>query len=706
MALAVFVIFVNIFSIYYFDLSFSSVGITGKVHGVNDTGDLSLYVDGPPKAITIDSPLNTTHNFDKGANYSIDLNVSANFSVDSWRYFLYDLTHNCEELLSNDFILNCLGANLSNLQVYGECSCADYNRDGVVDLNDVALFLAGTSFTPNTSFVAYRWSNKLKVEANETNRDWISKEVVFYVEVPNSAPILGAIDNNIYFCEGARGEYLFNATDVDEQNLRVDISDKDPIYASEQTPRVVNFTVFKIHSGTLDKDDVGGAFSGSKVYSETVSVTDDYNATCCSDTNTTNITVIEINNVPTMVGLGSRTLTLNGTNSSFNHQMDVNDTENGTSSDGQMRFNLSWEGDENYFDINLTTGIMNYTPENGHQGSTYDLTVCVNDTALPSPHANISLCNVTGGVNVVCDDFTITVTDDNRPPVIESYTPIDLSLSVDGTTTTTFTAEVSDADMSSGFYPDIDWYVDGVLKEHNENRQNDSFSYSFGCDVSGNHEVSIVTTDGLLNDTIVWGISVLVVACPVSEGGGGGYLSGVCYEEWGCNNWQVCQNVERSYNADSLSLEDYSDYREICLQNGYDGRFCGFQLNECSDLKNCDNNYFRIPKPTESQVCYYTEDPSCNDRITNCHSGGCELLVDCGGPCQACASCSDGIQNQGEGNIDCGGPCPFLCEAEAPLSLTSYIILILGFLVILALIFILYRIYRIVKKLRSKKSNS
>ena len=50
--------------------------------------------------------------------------------------------------------------------------------------------------------------------------------------------------------------------------------------------------------------------------------------------------------------------------------------------------------------------------------------------------------------------------------------------------------------------------------------------------------------------------------------------------------------------------------------------------------------------------------PSCFDGIGNCHSGGCEEGVDCGGPCDPCMSCSDGIQNQAEEGIDCGGPCP------------------------------------------------
>ena len=45
--------------------------------------------------------------------------------------------------------------------------------------------------------------------------------------------------------------------------------------------------------------------------------------------------------------------------------------------------------------------------------------------------------------------------------------------------------------------------------------------------------------------------------------------------------------------------------------------------------------------------------PTCSDGIQNQGETG----VDCGGPCDDCASCNDGIQNQGETGVDCGGPC-------------------------------------------------
>ncbi|MCK4492071.1 MAG: PKD domain-containing protein, partial [Candidatus Altiarchaeales archaeon] len=58
-------------------------------------------------------------------------------------------------------------------------------------------------------------------------------------------------------------------------------------------------------------------------------------------------------------------------------------------------------------------------------------------------------------------------------------------------------------------------------------------------------------------------------------------------------------------------------------------------------------------------IGYLTEKkPTCYDGIKNCHEDGeCEEDVDCGGPCDPCPTCTDGIQNQGEESIDCGGPC-------------------------------------------------
>ena len=77
------------------------------------------------------------------------------------------------------------------------------------------------------------------------------------------------------------------------------------------------------------------------------------------------------------------------------------------------------------------------------------------------------------------------------------------------------------------------------------------------------------------------------------------------------------------------------------------------------------------------------------------------MLVDCGGPCSACPTCSDGIRNQGEEGIDCDGPCPWECPEEIPLLKRTWF---LWLLIIIAFLLLLFAIIKIIKILRVKKS--
>ncbi|MCK4714581.1 MAG: hypothetical protein KAT35_03330, partial [Candidatus Aenigmarchaeota archaeon] len=66
--------------------------------------------------------------------------------------------------------------------------------------------------------------------------------------------------------------------------------------------------------------------------------------------------------------------------------------------------------------------------------------------------------------------------------------------------------------------------------------------------------------------------------------------------------------------------------------------------------------------PWQSRYCMYTPSPTCYDGLERCHSGACEILTDCGGPCSPCPTCSDNTMNchvngECEEAIDCGGPC-------------------------------------------------
>jgi len=621
-----------------------------EITGMGVTGTIALLIEGKPGHITIDSPQNTTYNFSIGDNYTIDLNVSADFDVETWTYTLISL------------------------------------KNGSIIYEDVG-------FTPNTTFNAVRWSNKLIVNASGDGKN-ASDSVVFFVYVPNSAPIIGDVDPNIYVCEGDYLSYYFNATDVDGDDLYSDISPKNPFYVFPVLWHAdgMTCTVFEIISGTLDKDDVGGVNNGWKVYEETIAISDGM----YSDYAHINITVIEINNPPSIENIGVQTIYTRGENSTFYKQVKVNDIEDGNQDSGNLGFNISFSNNANLFNI-TQNGVMNFTP-NESQVGVYNITVCVNDTGIDNPFEGIlGNCSQDGGPMVSCIDFSLTITDENRAPTITSYYPLNESLNVSGTDRLYFNITKYDPD---GTIPDAYWYVDNVLREYDSGSSTDEFSYSFGCGISGDHVIKVEITDGLENDSIEWNVSVSYVECPVGVVSGGGGVGG-CRVKWVCGDWGVCQNAKKSLEAGILSGEDYRTIQKQCLENNLDEKTCGFQIRKCFDLNNCNTS---ILKPAEIQFCHYVEKPSCFDGVKNCHDGACEILIDCGGPCPPCPSCSDKIQNQGEEGVDCGGPCPPCIEIprKKPTTFVIWILISLIFVLLITITIILINIFRIRNRIRKK----
>ena len=104
--------------------------------------------------------------------------------------------------------------------------------------------------------------------------------------------------------------------------------------------------------------------------------------------------------------------------------------------------------------------------------------------------------------------------------------------------------------------------------------------------------------------------------------------------------------------------------------------------------------------PNLTRGCFYVETPNCVDGVKNCHEGSCEVLVDCGGPCDKCDSCRDGIQNQGETGVDCGGPC-LVCILEKPnegIQILRIVIYAISIIFILVLIILVIRYFVTGKK--------
>jgi len=329
----------------------------------------------------------------------------------------------------------------------------------------------------------------------------------------NYPPVIWGLDDNLYVCEGESLFHIFYANDTDGGALTGRIVPQDPFYVffiSQTTPNTNDFVIV---SGLLSKLNTGGVNSGSRKYVETVYVSDNYNSTCCEDSQEVNITVIEINNIPAVQDIGVQTVWTSGDNTEFYEDWNVIDTEFNYGY-GTLTYNISifnsTGASVDLFNISAT-GILNFTANNETPLGVYNVTVCVIDTGLVNKHQNITdVCAQTGDAFIVCDNFGLTVTDENRPPEIIDYFPNNLSLIVSGTDNLYFNITKYDPD---GTIPDARWYVDGVLKEYDSGSLIDHFNYTFGCDVSGSHDVFVEITDGQFGDSLRWNIAVEDVRC-------------------------------------------------------------------------------------------------------------------------------------------------------------------------------------------------
>ncbi|MBI2448695.1 cadherin repeat domain-containing protein [Candidatus Pacearchaeota archaeon] len=537
------------------------------------------------------------------------------------------------------------------------------------------MLIYSSSFVPNTTINAVKGINRLVVFARNDS-ETKNKSVVFNVSVANFAPILQNM-SNLFVCEDRSLSVFFNATDVDYDPISFLLSPNNPFFAE-----------FRRFDGSAS---IGELFSivlrkaharGNRVYEETLFAIDDDNFV---DSKQFNITVIEVNHAPVLQNLGTTTA---GINETFYIQINATDLEDGTNADGRLRFNLTFLSGIPFFKINETFGIINVTPNDTHRG-TYNIEVCVNDSGIAG-HPNLTnVCGETNASKYNCILWQLTVTNINRPPNITDWWNSKtnnrrLNITIQELENILFNISVIDPD---GTIPDNYWYLDGRGVHFNRSNT-DSFFYPTNIGDAGKHILLIQATDGLLNDSRQWNITILpTFVPPPSVGGAGGKLE--CIPKWGCEDWSVCQNANLAKQVEDIFYG--------CVLQRIGEEYCGFQLRKCIDVNSCNVTRNR---PAEIQSCLYSEDPQCFDGIRNCHSGRCEILVDCGGPCKPCATCSDGIKNQNEQGIDCGGPCPFKCpEIEKPerIRFLGLIIWLALFLIIIMIVVLFYIVWRIQK---------
>jgi len=321
------------------------------------------------------------------------------------------------------------------------------------------------------------------------------------------------------------------------------------------------------------------------------------------DTQTVIFEIISVNDAPVLDFIGAQTAIENTP-----YYYDVNATDE----EGDP---ITFYENATIFDIDPATGVISFTPN----------TSLINNYSI-----NIS---VTDGNGWDTEIVSFTVVDQNDPPNITQWYPNEENVSSAkelGNKTTSvwyytdteinFRVNATDPD---GTDPSFWWVVD------NETITGEVYdNYTYITLQSDTYLVEVFATDGLLNDTHKWNLIILnrPIYVPPDEGGGGGGGGGwfTCFENWRCTEWSTCTKE-------------------------------GIQTRTCVDLEDCGTF---IRKPPENRSCFYSPFPSCFDDVKNCHDGQCEIMTDCGGPCDPCPTCDDGIRNQGEKGLDCGGPCP------------------------------------------------
>ena len=650
------------------------------------TGSIAVTIL-EPLVINITSPENITYNFTysermtsgapdtENLYFQIILNATSNREIDNWTYTVLD-----------------------------NYSFSYFEEEPIVNLG--------------TLYPWRQYENNLTVFAQPLSGIAGNDDVLFYVNLTSAAPEILSNDSEYLVCEGdSLTSAVLSVRDVNDDLDNIIINPNYDLFGQKSITELGNhlYAVALRSFYRLDARDV-------RTY-QTTAVARDLDGQS-SPEYPFNITVIELNDNPEITSPPSLPenesdydvyikLYLRGDHTTYNETWVITDEESGDLAGGNLTLNLTYINGSSFdlFEINSTTGVMFYEATNESPLGNYSLTLNVTDKPLDNPSENISYCSgADGSNNTISRNIYFVISNDNRAPVINSYYPEGSPLYVGGNDALYFNISFNDEDYDLLY---ANWFVGGRWLEQHDSLDYDSsdeFSYTFGCGISGWYNITASLSDGVQGGEVnqTWQVYVNEVACPESPssgGGGGGGGVAFCYEDWICNDWATCQELTGSTKSGLIDSGDYQTFIEQCKQLGYEKENWGFQLRECYDSNECNNLEYRIDPPSSSQVCYYTENPSCNDNIKNCHDGSCEVAVDCGGPCSACPNCDDGLKNQNEEGIDCGGPCPHACEISSA-DIRPDILLILTILFILILLFVLYRIIVIIKRKKEKKEAS
>jgi hypothetical protein len=328
------------------------------------------------------------------------------------------------------------------------------------------------------------------------------------------------------------------------------------------------------------------------------------------DWQSVNFEIVDINDAPSLHTIGAQTAVINET-----FELKVNATDVDVRPEWN---NITFHDDSAFFDIDNETGNISFFATDSMNG-TYWINISVTDGFLWD-----------------WEVISFSVVAVNHPPNITSWYPENDTIYIYEGQSQYFNITKYDPD---GTVPSSQWYLESSPLN---GETGDEYTYYTGYISSGTHNVTVIISDGEFTDSHEWTVIVRDAIPPPATAAppsGGQTIPPPCVENWRCNEWSVCPIYE-------------------------------IQTRKCTDVNECGTVN---SKPEERRKCAYSPQPSCTDGMTNCHDMGCEIWIDCGGPCPPCPTCSDGIKNchtmlDGkkicEQAIDCGGPCPTCPEPK------------------------------------------
>jgi|GEM_PF-5143162 hypothetical protein len=280
----------------------------------------------------------------------------------------------------------------------------------------------------------------------------------FLVEVSNEPPTLYL--GNMTFIEDNFSVFYVNASDIDQLSFSATI--------------IPNLTKFNINatgaiSFTPDNWDVGN-------YTVNVSVSD--GLVTVSDT--ASLEIVNVNDPPALEEIGK----LNATQDEpFYYDVNASDDD---IIHGDV---LSFYDNTTLFDINESTGVISFTPNNSDVGI-YSINISVTD-----------------GEEWDFEEILFRVANINDPPNITQHYP-QYNPTINETQNFTFNVTAIDPDGDPLFYT---WYLDGSKVA---DASGSSWTYQSDYNSSGVHEVKAIVDDISLAAHVSWNITVLNVNRP------------------------------------------------------------------------------------------------------------------------------------------------------------------------------------------------